>query len=109
MWTGARTQNGYGQIAVSRQIVYAHRFSFLLAHGAIAPGAWILHRCDVKLCVRPDHLYAGTIVENTRDAVLRGRYQTGDNHPMRRRPDRRARGERHGTHTHPEAFPWMKH
>ena len=32
------------------------------------------HRCDVRCCVRPDHLLAGTQAQNVADTVRRGRW-----------------------------------
>lgn len=37
------------------------------------------HRCDVKSCVRPDHIYPGTGADNAQDAIERD--QWGDHHP----------------------------
>jgi hypothetical protein len=33
----------------------------------------VLHRCDVKACVRPDHLFLGNQSDNLSDAALKGR------------------------------------
>jgi hypothetical protein len=44
----------------------AHRVSWILAHGEIADDLCVLHRCDNLLCVRPDHLFLGTLWDNTR-------------------------------------------
>ena len=51
----------------------AHRHSWELANGVIPRGMWVLHHCDNPPCVNPEHLYLGTVLENTRDAVARGR------------------------------------
>ena len=64
LWTGG-TRNEYGWFNPAR--TRAHRHSYLLAKGPIPDGLMILHTCDVKLCVRPDHLYAGTAKDNGRD------------------------------------------
>ena len=68
-WTAPRLRGGYG--LWGRKL--AHRQSWELANGPIPDGLWILHHCDNKPCVNPGHLYAGTRMDNTRDAVDRGR------------------------------------
>lgn len=72
VWTGARNGN-YGIIGVRGKLVLVHRFSYSIHHGEIQPGAMICHRCDNPLCVRPEHLYAGTAESNARDRVMRDR------------------------------------
>jgi hypothetical protein len=90
LWTGARrTRKGaeYGRFSPSPgQIVGAHRYAYELAHGPVPAGMCVLHRCDVPGCVRVDHLFLGTQRDNVLDAARKGRFPTGDRHPMRRRP-----------------------
>lgn len=72
IWQGTVLADGYGQygLGVERR---AHRISYLLTHGDIPEGMHVLHHCDVPLCVRPDHLYAGTERDNAKDRESRGR------------------------------------
>jgi hypothetical protein len=78
LWIAAPNKQGYGQIfcswdsGTSRPLT-AHRASYLLNVGPIPPELWVLHRCDVRLCVRPSHLYLGTNSDNMRDCAARGR------------------------------------
>jgi HNH endonuclease len=51
----------------------AHVASWTLTRGPIPDGLWVLHRCDVKLCVRPDHLFLGAAVDNNHDMIEKGR------------------------------------
>lgn len=44
-----------------------------MANGRVPSGKSILHRCDNPRCVRPDHLYAGTPLDNMIDRRARGR------------------------------------
>ena len=76
LWLGATVENGYGQFAESPvRRVRAHRFSYQLSNGAIPVGIMICHHCDVKTCVRPEHLFAGTQADNMQDFVRKHRSQ----------------------------------
>lgn len=70
-WVGG-TARGYGQLGIgSDKWVRAHRLSYELHHGAIAPGLVVRHKCDNKLCVNPDHLELGSQGDNVRDTYDR--------------------------------------
>jgi len=71
VWT-ASTINGYGRIRIGRVTMFAHRYSYFLAHNKW-PQPFALHHCDNHGCVRPDHLYAGTLQDNMDDKVARKR------------------------------------
>ncbi len=64
---------GYGKIWVAGASRFAHRVSYAVTHGSIPAGAKVLHSCDVRACISPAHLRAGTHQENMRDMVTRGR------------------------------------
>lgn len=71
-WRGRTEREGYGTFGAHR----AHRVSYMLFVGRINKDKVIMHRCDVRNCVNPDHLQMGTQQENIadRDAKGRGRY-----------------------------------
>lgn len=71
-WT-ASLVDGYGLIRDGRSKVYVHRYSYQLHCGAIPDGVHVLHTCDNRRCVRPDHLFLGTQTDNMRDMVSKGR------------------------------------
>jgi HNH endonuclease len=79
-WSGPiQKPFGYGILNVQEtgrrhpKRIRAHRFSYELHFGAIADGVWVLHHCDNPPCVRPEHLFLGTQIDNMRDMALKSR------------------------------------
>lgn len=75
-WVGSTTCGGYGQIYFKGRLAYVHRVSWELTNGPIPEGLYVLHRCDVRRCVNPDHLFLGTISDNSLDMVRKKRQNT---------------------------------
>ena len=74
LWTGTPNEHGYGRINRGKGIrVYAHRLSWELVNGSLLEELCVLHKCDTPLCVRPDHLFLGTRVDNAADRDKKGR------------------------------------
>lgn len=69
LWTANTRPNGYGLFGS----VGAHRVAYELCVGPIPSGMYVCHRCDNPACVRPDHLFVGTQLDNMRDMVTKGR------------------------------------
>lgn len=76
-WLGWKTKKGYGELRFEGRTVRAHRLSYELKKGDIPDGLFVLHRCDNPSCVRPDHLFLGTLAENCRDRHRKGRTAFG--------------------------------
>lgn len=73
LWTKYVGTSGYGQVQVSHKSKSAHRVMFQVHNGEIPKGLVVMHTCDNKLCVNPDHLSLGTQKDNVRDCVAKGR------------------------------------
>lgn len=73
MWERVTDADGYGKVKISGRHMAAHRASFLAHGGELGLGDFVLHSCDTPWCVNPDHLRAGTIFDNARDAARKGR------------------------------------
>lgn len=90
LWTGAIRDKGYGAFGVSRATIEsAHRVSWILTHGPIPNGLWVLHNCpdgDNPACVNPEHLWLGTAMDNNQDMSRKGKHFT------KTQPERIARG-----------------
>lgn len=63
----------YGRTKRKGRSILAHRLAWMLLVGKIPKGLCVLHRCDVPQCVRPSHLFLGTIADNVADMIHKGR------------------------------------
>jgi len=81
LWVGNTGKNGYGMLNWQNQPWLAHRLAWMEVHGRIPAGMNVLHRCDVRACINPAHLFLGTTADNMRDRRekerIRGRLTSG--------------------------------
>ena len=77
-WQGARNTAGYGFISIGCKIIRVHRLVWQLSYGDIPQGFSVLHKCDNPPCIKLNHLFLGTPKDNTRDAILKGRFRPSE-------------------------------
>jgi len=71
-WTASTDRTGYGHMSINGQLKLAHRISFCIEHGRESKDK-VLHTCDNRRCVNPDHLREGTQKENVMDCIRKKR------------------------------------
>jgi len=78
LWRGHLRPDGYGVLWLSGKAHTAHRLAWTFFRGEIDPGLLVCHKCDVRACVNPEHLFLGTYLDNARDREKKGRSMRGE-------------------------------
>lgn len=101
-WMAAKVK-GYGIFWIKGKNRYAHRVSWEMTNGPIPVGLFVLHKCDNPKCVKPTHLFLGDTMVNMADMIQKGRKRvcSGDNHWVRKYPERLKRGDDSFSRTNP--------
>lgn len=81
LWLAGMNGN-YPLICFGGEWKYAHRVSFEVFVRPLRDSELVCHRCDVTSCVNPDHLFAGSYLDNQHDCMAKGRWTHGEKHGM---------------------------
>ncbi len=98
-WEWIASQKGkpgknYGIVTFRQRFYGAHQVSWILANGEIPNGYYVCHKCDNRLCVRPDHLFLGTPTDNSQDCIKKGRFVAGGRRKLTLEDARKIRAEK---------------
>lgn len=94
-WLWPSKTDRYGNFYADGGRFQAHRMSYAVYLGPVRTDTLVLHKCDVRRCVNPEHLFLGSAQDNMRDAASKGRMATGNRHFAHRNPER-TQGELNG-------------
>lgn len=84
LWKKCKDRDGYGVMFDTGKYKTAHRYSWELHNGKIPYKNLVCHKCDVRHCVNPEHLFLGTCLDNNKDRKQKGRnnHVVGEKCPM---------------------------
>jgi HNH endonuclease len=74
-WQASISKNGYGSFKLGVSAVTTSRMAYALSTNDDPGEMVVCHTCDNRKCCNPSHLYKGTISQNSRDMVERGRWR----------------------------------
>ena len=64
---------GYGHYELEGKMIHSHRAAWIITNGPVPKGQHVLHKCDVRNCCNPEHLFLGTAADNALDRSKKGR------------------------------------
>lgn len=77
LWNGSKYKSGYGFIKHEGKITAVHRFLYQTFFGPIDKNLVCCHKCDIRNCINPAHIFIGTRDDNQKDMRDKGRSAKG--------------------------------
>jgi hypothetical protein len=82
LWKLRRTKYEYSVLWFKDKNIHVHRISYAVFNENFDDYWHVLHKCDVRPCINPEHLFLGTNTDNNADMVAKGRQAKGERHGM---------------------------
>jgi len=79
IWQKSSNNGVYGKLRFKMKWYSAHRGAYEAFIGPIDKDKFVCHKCDIKLCCNPEHLFLGTQKDNIIDASQKRRMTIGIN------------------------------
>ena len=77
IWTGSLWVTGYGRFQYDNKQWKAHRLAWILSGRYLPKDMCLLHKCDNRKCVDPEHMMLGDRKMNNLDKVAKNRQSKG--------------------------------
>lgn len=74
----APNSEGYPRININKKRIYISRYMYEKYKGEIPEHYDMCHKCDIPMCINPDHLFAGTRQDNVNDCINKNRNVKGE-------------------------------